>query len=232
MNVVYTYCTLDGGKEINGFMKQMACLSFMSAKKHIKDAHTILYCDKVSYEHFKNSRALDEIHVVDFDKYNFDHRFWCFPKFVTYSLQNEKFIHVDIDMTFIKDVDLPDTDIICERFRDIEKTPDELHHADKKLPIPDKICCSGIFGGTNVGVFKKFFMHAKEVCSTHSLKHSDVLYEHLYSLEEVYTTQQFNAQGLSIYEIPNDAYVHFWRRPKEENYSELVSSLLCQYSFL
>ena len=226
MEVAFTYMTMNDCKEMTPFFLKMLKCATLTAQRNIKDANVTLYCDSKSYNVFKQLSWIPRAEVIDFDKYKFDHRFWCFPKFVTYSLQDKPFVHIDIDMAITKDLELGDQDIFCERLRELEGYPEELEHADKKLPVPKKICCSGIYGGNNVSMFKDLFYRAREVCSEQRLKGKEVLYEHLYSLEEVYMTQQILDKKLSILEVGEDVYQHFWMRPKEQFESSIDSILM------
>lgn len=216
MDVVYTYMSMDNGKEFNKNFYDMAKLSFMGSRAHIEDAHIKFYGDKKAIEFFKPTGQIDEFIEVDYSKYDFDKRFWCFPKFITYSLQKGKFLHVDLDMYIKKDIVVGDTDIVCERIRKIDGTEGERKYADPSLPFPDKIMCSGIYGGSDIGIFRELFERAKRECSVSALRGKEVEYAHLYSLEEVWMTQLANERGLTVSETDADSYLHFWKRPKDQ----------------
>lgn len=231
MNVIFTYCSFNQGKEIDTFFFKMCLLAIGTAKKNIEDAHIKVYCDKYARRVFDKIKYIDELIEIDYSKYDFDHRFWCFPKFISYSLQNEPFVHIDLDMAIIKKVSFDNSDIISERKRPFDKEPEELKYAAKGLPIPDEIFCSGIFGGSNTAFFKDFFRHASELCSTKNLANDDVLYEHLYSLEEVYSTQKIENSKMSVKVMDDSSYLHFWERPKNQYY-DTIDELLLRYDLL
>ena len=231
MNVVFTYCSFKNGEEWNAFLYRMSLLAISSAKKHIKDAHTILYCDKCSYIFLKNIKAIDEINVIDYNLYDFDKRFWCFPKFISYSLQEKPFVHIDLDMYIDKGFIIPEADIISERLRQFDRKPEELKYIDESLPVPESIYCSGIFGGYNTKFFKTFFEHASRICSKKNLENKEVLYEHLYSLEEAYTTQKMLQRNLKVATIDDNAYVHFWQKPKEQ-FDDVIRKLIRKHDLI
>lgn len=230
MEVVFTYCSFNNGKELSKFFYKLSLLSSCSAKKYIKDAHTVLNCDKDSFKFFSTIYGFDEINVIDFDKYRFDHRFWCFPKFVSYSMQHSPFIHVDLDIAFLKPTELPQADIYAERTRPFDATYEECKYLDNKYEIPKQIYCSGLYGGYSTPTFKEFFMRARDYCSIQNLKTKEVCYEHLYSLEEGYMTQKFINEKLGVYVIPEDHFVHFWERPKEQ-YTDFVDAMIAENYF-
>ena len=221
MNVIFTSCSFKDGAEWSPFLYRMSLLAIGSAKKRIKDAHTVLYCDKSSYKYLKTIKSLDEAHVIDYDSYDFDKRFWCFPKFISYSLQDKPFVHIDLDICITKDITIPSTDIVSERLRMFDGEGEELRHIDNKLPVPESIYCSGIFGGTNTKFFKEFFEHASEVCSKKNLMNEEVKYEHLYSLEEAWTTQKFLQRNMRVSTLEDESYIHFWQKPKEQFDTEI-----------
>lgn len=206
MNIVYTYWTNEGTNYINGYynedlFKKLFMLSVNSLNKY----NITIYTDQHGFNYLKT--FLPEYvryELVDYSQYEFNKKFWNFPKLITYSLQNEAFIHVDYDLFFLKEPNFTKCDIITEktRYHYIFKT-----FADRlKLPIdkfPLNIVCSGLIGGTNTDIFKELFNIAKKAVITEI----DVHFNHLVSIEEIMLTSLINSSNLKVYEV-EEKFIH------------------------
>lgn len=222
MNVIFTYCTLNNCAEIDDFFLMMSKVAFASAKANIINAKTILYCDSLTKTHFHDIPYLDEIIEIDYTKYNFNKTFWNFPKILSYSMQQEEFVHLDLDVAIIGKIDFSKKQFISEKIRNFNKLSSELLYADTSKPIPDILYCSGIFGGSCHDVFHKLY----EISLNN--KDNDFSYEDLYSLEECYMTQQILSKNIDAF-IPNQkSFIHFWNKPKEQ-YMPIIEVLSHMY---
>lgn len=198
---------------------------FMSMR-NIDDANITLYCDKESYNFFKSIPYVNDIKIVDYSKYDFDERAWNFPKFVSYSLQKDPFVHIDFDLTILKPMKFSSTaDIFSEKIRDIEGTEQETIYCDKSLPCPKQIYCSGLFGGNNIELFQKICFYAEKYFNKEFCKEKEIVYENLYGLEEVLFTQLATKDNCTVQFLDPSKYMHFWERPKEARYSQIINNL-------
>lgn len=100
---VFTLCTKFDVKKptvTGGFLDYEAyassiILSIMLAKENI--GRVELYTDSVGKLLISNlGLAVDKIHVV-YDDFNYPHPLWVASKLLTYSVQEEPFIHIDLD---------------------------------------------------------------------------------------------------------------------------------------
>lgn len=230
MNVIYTYCNFNN-TEFSDFFLKMSKLSMFFSNRSIENANVILYCDKSSYNFFKQIRYINDIKIIDYSKYNFDKRAWNFPKLVSYSLQKEKFVHVDLDLSLLKPIEFSDdVDIFSEKTRKLEMKDIEYIYCDKDYELPKEIYCSGVFGGNNLELYQQLFFYANKYFNKDYCKNKEIGYENLYALEEVLTTQIMNKNNFKAQLLDQNKYIHFWERPKEVLHSHIIDSLINTFS--
>ena len=220
MNVIFTYCTLNNCSEFDEFFTKMARVAIATAKRNIVNAKVIVYCDKESYEHFKTFKYIDDIVIVDYK--SFDRTFWCFPKIVSYNMQEEEFVHIDLDIAILSKIDFSNKEFISERIRKFDKSTNELRFLDQSMKVPDILYCSGIFGGNRLEYFKEMYSLA------YKEKDTEFTYEDLYSLEELNVTQKLIRDKVTVFNPSQKSFIHFWARPKEQ-YADAVDVLSHMY---
>lgn len=80
-------------------------ISLFSAK-HIY-GNIELYTDNATFDRIKDLEfPYDEIHIVDEFNDRYGKNEFSIPKLITYSLQNEPFLHIDTDTFLLKDLDI------------------------------------------------------------------------------------------------------------------------------
>lgn len=181
-----------------------------------------LYSDN----HFLDHLKFDDVNYIDFFDDNLDKRYWNIPKFKTYSLQEEPFIHIDFDLHVLPHFKIGNTDIICEKIRSIDKSENATRHChDAQYAI-----CSGIMGtSTNKGLdyFKHLYEHAKEECVIG--KWETVNLSDLFSLEECYTYNYAIANNFTVSYPEMWTFQHYAGGNKEERFSFAVKQALKNY---
>jgi hypothetical protein len=161
--------------------------------------------------------------VVDYNKMNFDKRYWNFPKLFTYSLQDDFFIHIDFDVfltpNFITQLDYS-ADIVTEKLRNFEYAS-EFDRFNSNGKIPKKLICSGILGGSNNGIFRENFSRGSVVCIPTK---SEVTFENLVAIEEYSLTKIAVQNNLTIQELDENSFVHFQGKNKHARFGDLIKN--------
>lgn len=210
MKAIYTYWTQDGSNMLCRF-PSIATFNKM-AKITVEQSLNIfdevqIYTDVEGKAHLL-SIGLDEslITLVDYSQYDFDPRFWNYPKLISYSLQNSPFIHLDFDAILYK---IPDpADIITEKRRssDLQK---RWNSFDLVTEVPDELICSGIVGGHNTDVFKDLLDKCEESVSVAYNAHRQVSNPmDLIEIEEVVLTDLSIKRGLLVQDCGYENYIH------------------------
>lgn len=228
MNCLYTYWS-NGLENIScgfGFPQ----FFFESAGKSITQAtkqfsNVFIYTDTFGKDILeKNIPETKDVKfvVVDYSQYNFDKRYWNFPKMITYNMQEKPFMHIDFDV-FLKDgfaAQLQDADIFTEMIREYDYIDNfTKYNENKRKPLG--LICSGLIGGNNLDIFKENFKIAVENCKPTKKK---ITYEDLYSIEEFSFTKLAIRDGLTIQEINRDTYIHFQGQYKHSRYGEEIKN--------
>ena len=246
MNIVYTYFS-DGIRNLDCGFCEIA-LFLECAKKSLRSAlkqegvdKVLIYTDdfgkkflseKIDFGYVFNGieDKKDKLKfvVVDYSEYDYDKRFWNFPKLVTYKLQDSPFIHIDFDVVlgenFLTDIDST-CDIYTEKIRTIDRAKlDFLGDFDENDGI-DEIICSGLLGGNerSLDLFKRNFNDAEKYCK--SVVHEKVSFDMLWGIEEYNFTKYAFAENCRIFEIGKNSYVHFQGRNKIERYKDIIKNL-------
>lgn len=204
-------------------------LFFKIANVSIKEAllrfdRVDIYTDSLGKEILEKnvplSRACNII-VVNYEEYNFDKRYWNFPKMITYSLQDKPFVHIDFDVIVLDTFVFTDTpDIYTELKREYTY---ESRFDKYKGVAPDFLICSGLIGGHNTDVFKKNFEIAKQVCQPTD---NEIEYEDLWGIEEYSFTQMANADNLIVSEFNPCSYIHFQGKNKYLVYKNIIDQII------
>ena len=225
MRIVYSFDTNNGKVIPSQFYTKMAELSVYSAQK--VGVPVVLYADLHGIDFFrKNNFPFDEYHLLDIEQYKMNFAYWNFVKLLTYSKQEEPFLHVDFDTYFHPWFTIPETgDIITEMqreysyvraFRDVS-----LFQTDT---IPGKLICSGLLGGYNLTVWKELFEKALEVCRK-PIPNPDKSIAYLVGVEEFNLSQLAMFYGLSVKELDHNEFDHWQGENKEKNYGTVINEL-------
>lgn len=220
--IVYTYWTNKGVDFKLGFLNKEIMLhvfnkSIEQSKKLVNKV--VVYCDKEGYEFLKDKLQV-EFYVVDYSFYEFDTRYWNFPKLITYNLQNEPFLHVDID-ALVYDFDKT-ASIVSECRRgvlfDRGIYPSNEDKKDLLSNFNGWLTCSGILGGINIIVFKKLF---KEVEETVKNKDNYTIFPITRMIiEEVVISCLIKKYNLKVKYLNKEKgdYIHYWGEDKLQNF--------------
>jgi hypothetical protein len=231
MKICYTYWTNNGNNIDCGF--DFPSFFFQTAEKSLKTAvnqpyqdDVVIYTDRIGLDVIrKNIQKIPRVSfvVVDYNQYNFDKRYWNFPKMVTYAMQDTEFIHIDFDVflkqNFIEQIDYS-ASIFCEKMRDY-KQEKEFARFNSNGKTPKKLICSGILGGSNVDAFKDNFKAAQLVCVPTK---EDVTFESLVAIEEYSLTKLAAARGLTVQELCGNSFIHFQGKNKHLRFSEQIKN--------
>lgn len=244
MNIVYTYWS-NGIKNIDcGFSHTE--LFFLCAEKSLRSSlktidgngDVIIFTDKCGFgllkNNIKNVKGVKVV-IVDFSKYDFDERFWNFPKMVTYTLQKEPFIHIDFDVilqpNFYKNAVKQDG-IITEKTRRLYRNSDSMTFV---LDVFDEkgdkmkthnILCSGLIGTTDmeyIDAFKENFEVAKEYCKNGF--HDKVDFINLWGIEEYNFTKIVENKKYPVACLAQSTYRHYTGNNKYDNYYDEIKNL-------
>lgn len=216
MNLLFTYWTNKGKNISCGFSHpeyffDVADMCLFYAKQHNFE-NIVIYTDIYGKEILtKNLLQISgvNIEVVFYDEYDFDERYWNFPKLITYNLQNEPFLHIDFDV-FLKSAGIMDfdttTDIYTEMLREYKLKKEFIKYLFIKKVFPYQLICSGLIGGSNMQVFKDNFKLAEKKCvkSIWNVNFFDLI-----AIEEFSFTQLCAERKLRIHELDKSKYDHF-----------------------
>lgn len=225
MRLCYTYWVneiqnISCGFGIPQLFFEAANKSIIAAKSQFKDI--CIYTNSFGADVLKNNVTASElcdIIEIDYSKYDFDCRYWNFPKLITYSMQEKPFIHIDFDVFlqsgFAKQLN-KDSDIFTELIRDY----DYVKNFDKFNGIkPDKLICSGLLGANNIEAFKENFEVALIECKPTKKK---IVFEDLFGIEEYSFTQKVEQKKMKVQELDKTTFLHFQGKNKNLRYGKLI----------
>ena len=165
------------------FAPEYHLMSWMLSSLLLKSQsyNTILYADKHAASVLADDLELPYSDVVILPPYKTHQQLWAYPKIVTYSLQEEPFLHVDGDVFIFKSFDpallsqgliAQNPETATEYYGSMQKQllqkafwlPPAVRAAfEKKEPIA--AVNAGILGGTDVAFFKEYAALAKQYVS-------------------------------------------------------------------
>jgi len=220
--IVYTYWTNKGIDYKLGFLNVENMLAVF--KKSIEQSYKLVdkvevYCDQEGYD-FLLGKIRAVLIVVDYSKYDFDSRYWNFPKIITYNLQEEPFLHIDID-AIVYNFDRS-AEVVSEMKRGVAYDRSLYpSHEDKKELLSHFngwLTTSGLLGGNNLELFKQLF---KEVEVT--VKNKDkwvILTVTRMVIEEVVISALISKMKLNVSYLDKEEgdYIHYWGKEKEINF--------------
>lgn len=235
MRVVQTYWTNKGRDVTCGFTFPDAFIKManVSVCSLLEAGHTVsIYTDKdgMAFLHPKLIASnMVDWHIVNYDKYDFDKRFWNFPKLVTYSMQEKPFIHVDLDIAvkegFASGVDLKEDFIFTELIRPINYE-DYAKYVGSTYYF-DQLICSGILGGTPLEMWKVLFEKAKVFCK--SGVHDKVTFEMLVAIEEFETTKLVKRFDAKVIEADKTTFTHMCGANKYSRFGDFIWNEYSKY---
>ena len=143
-------------------LQDFVSLSVFQSKKHI--GKTKLVCNKYGAEKLKGCGF--DIIEPSLEKLRFHSMFWAYPKIVTYSQQNEPFIHIDLDALLWE---RPSDEILNAPMVFQHKELFKIHKGynqplskhkefgNKAIKVSniDYAYCCGFAGGNDIGFFKE-----------------------------------------------------------------------------
>jgi|GEM_PF-1719027 len=197
--LLYTFWTNEGNNLENNFVniQQMVDLFDRSLEKSKEFfEHVVIYTDSGGKDFLEKAGVSDvEYVVLDYSQYKFNKEIWCFPKIITYSLQKERFLHIDMDLILEEKPRNLHEKLLCEKTRPLFQLSTErdfLPEMVKKHFNPINIC-SGALGG-DPAIFKKLFTIASKVADNKNLI---VTPEVLFGIEEIILTSIASANNIS-----------------------------------
>ena len=225
MKIIYSFNT-NGGKIFPGkFYKRMAELSVRSAKRCGYPVE--LYADLWGIEFFKQLNfPFDSYHLIEPEKYGVNFSYWNFGKLLTYSLQNEPFLHVDFDTYFHEGFRIPESgDIITEMLREYTfvRAFRDVAILDTNV-LPEKLICSGLVGGYNTNIWKELFSRAEEICMK-PIPVPEKAMGYLVGVEEFNLSQIAQFLKLKVVELDHNKFDHWQGENKEKNYGQVINEL-------
>ena len=221
--IVYTYWTNGGTNYKLGFLDVENMLfifrnSINNSKKLVSKVE--IYTDQFGYD-FLKKEGFENMIIVNYADYKFDSRYWNFPKLITYKLQTEPFLHVDIDAS-ITDFD-KSADVVSEAKRGVaydtsvypslEDKSNLLSHFDGWLT------CSGILGGNNLSIFQDLFNEVKE-----TVQNKDkyiILDKTRMVIEEIVISCLINKNKIKASYLNKKDYTHYWGIDKQINFVQI-----------
>jgi len=225
--VCYTYWTNGGEKYNCGFKKFDIFLSFfkISVEQSLEYfSDVVIYTDQEGYDKISGDITGATFEIIDYSSYSFDSRFWNFPKFVTYNMQNEPFIHIDCDVIFLSQPNDLEAQILTEKERG---TAILKRHVYPLLPPTVKkhvdIVCSGLIGGNNYQIFKDHYDIAEAALTGREF--DSVAFNDLVAIEEIALTHLIHDQNVEFKELDSSVFVHFQGGLKDTLVEEDVINL-------
>ena len=162
-----------------GFPTKDSCLNYLkkSYSIHSKLCETIIYTDADGGEYLKSKLPEINIQVIEFEY--IDGRFWNLPKLQVQALQEEPYIHVDIDATLFE-IPVTDKQVITEMVRS-----NHLMFQYHALGLQPKVFlpCSGLIGFNDMDLQKQYIASAINMIRNWDLHYVD--FESLWTVEEL-----------------------------------------------
>jgi len=220
--IIYTYWTNGGNDYKLGFLNTDNMLhvfkkSITSSKNLV--TNVVVYCDQHGYD-FLYGKIDTELVVIDYSLYRFDSRYWNFPKLITYNLQTEPFLHIDIDAVVYK-FDKT-AEVVSEYKRgvayDISMYPSLENKQHILKYFNGWLTCSGVLGGNNLDIFKELFNEVKD-----TVINSDgyiILDKTRMIIEEVMISSLIAKNDLKVSYLgkKGEDYIHYWGVEKQVNF--------------
>lgn len=211
--VCYTYWTNEGSKYNCGFQRFEVFENFfrISVDESLKYfSEVVIHTDQEGYDKISSTISGDNIsyEIIDYSVYTFDERFWNFPKFITYNMQSDPFIHIDCDAVFIEDPNDKDAQVLTEKTRGtviLKRDVYPLLSPDIKKHV--EIICSGLLGGNNTQVFKD--LHEVAMDTLIEREFENVTFNSLVAVEEIAFTHLVHDQEIPFKELGVDCFIHF-----------------------
>jgi hypothetical protein len=205
---IYTWM---GDSFVDGNLLQLAKMSVRESLLNYIDV--VCYCDNPDlFEGF----GFTEIIKVDYNGFNLGYD--NIPKLISYSMQNEPFIHIDFDC-IVFDKIFTNLDIVCEKIRmyndlEIPNLPSMWDGIKSKQY--KGVLCSGIFGGNNTDLFKNLL---DEALKYHDPNKENVSLGNKMVIEELLATKLIIEDNLDVFDCTHQgiSYKHIaGRRAKQE----------------
>jgi hypothetical protein len=216
--VINSYNSINGKNLPDEFTMELAEESFKSVKKYT-GMDMVLYVDSWTAPYFRGFKYTDMI-ITDFPYIN--DTFWNIGKMYVYSLQNEPFVHIDLDIIARDGFRIPEEGIICEFLRNIEHSDETLKYYYPQYEIPNFIMCSGFSGGTDYGsIYKDNFEHIMAVAD----REEEACFENLFSAEEVAFTQLVKERKLKISPMEQNTFIHMQGKNKQMKFGNLLETI-------
>lgn len=186
--LLYTFWTNKGTDYLCGFHTEDTMIEFFrksinNSKRLFKEV--VIYTDPHGYEYLREKVNCD-FEVIDYDLYEFNKKFWCFPKLITYNLQSKPFLHIDIDVILYEKPKNFKDKLVCEKIRPLQQPAEHRNFLPQKIQdnfSPWNIC-SGILGG-DPALFKLLYKVSSTVVKT---KNDNVTFDMLFGIEEIVLT--------------------------------------------
>ena len=187
--LVYTYHTAKGSNLLAGFHSIESMLStFKESLENSKKffEKVVIYTDLEGSE-FLNSKEIEcEMVIIDYSKYEWNKLFWNYPKLITYNLQDDPFLHLDMDFILHNKPENLKERVLCEKIRGLTMFSRDRSFLPKMILDnynPNNIC-SGALGGDPL-VFKKLFDISSVLVKN---KSKDIGFNHIFAIEEIVLT--------------------------------------------
>jgi hypothetical protein len=245
--IAYTYWTDNGSNIKNNFptiesFKEMWVESYNGIKNTMPKMNIFIMTDKEGADIAKECCPDSEINIINYDKYDFDKRLWCYPKLITYNYlakKNIPFLHIDQDVEMLKPLtnQMLNADILTELTRVYVKNiksrlPKVSYTYDIGLGDinpQEKLVCSGLLGGNKLKVFNEQFKIVSEKLDVSNIE--TICIDHMIAFEEVLLSDLIYKENLSVVAINKNLdykceyYIHFqgdkkFKRSKYRNFNK------------
>jgi len=220
--IVYTYWTNGGIDYKLGFLNTENMLHVFNksieASYNLVDT-VVVYCDQKGFDFLQGKVDADFV-VVDYSQYTFDSRYWNFPKLITYKLQTEPFLHVDIDAIVYN---FDKTASVVSEFKrgvayDTGIYPSLEDKSELFTHFKGWLTCSGILGGNNLSLFQELFNEVKETVKN---EEGYIIYPHTRMIvEEVVISSLINKNNITVSYLNKKEgdFIHYWGEEKQQNF--------------
>ena len=222
--IVYTYWTNGGTNYKLGFLNTENMLNVFN--KSIESSYklvskVIIYCDQFGYDFLYDKVNADFV-IIDYSNYKFDSRYWNFPKLITYNLQEEPFLHIDID-AIVYNFDKT-AEVVSESKRGVAYDTSVYPSFEDKSELLSYfngwLTCSGVLGGNNTNIFKELFNEVKETVT--NKERYIILGKTRMIIEEVVISCLINKNNTQVVYLDkqkeNPDYTHYWGVDKQINF--------------